>query len=60
MFFVEGVVFLKIWLELEWLDIQLYFCIVIVDDYVRKLYVGYGFFLYMCMLCLYLCGCVGL
>jgi choline dehydrogenase-like flavoprotein len=41
--FAEGAAFLKTRAELERPDIQLHFCIAIVDDHARKLHAGYGF-----------------
>lgn len=58
--FAEGAAFLKTRPELERPDIQLHFCIAIVDDHARKLHAGYGFSLHMCMLRPHSRGRVGL
>jgi len=48
--FAEGGAFLKSNPALERPDLQLHFCIAIVDDHARKLHMGYGFSCHVCVL----------
>ena len=48
--FAEGGAFLKSDPTLERPDLQLHFCIAIVDDHARKLHLGYGFSCHVCVL----------
>jgi choline dehydrogenase-like flavoprotein len=58
--YAEGGAFLKSDPAIERPDLQLHFCIAIVDDHGRKLHMGYGFSCHVCVLRPYSRGEVGL
>ena len=58
--YAEGGAFLKSDPAIDRPDLQLHFCIAIVDDHGRKLHLGYGFSCHVCVLRPYSRGEVGL
>lgn len=58
--YAEGGAFLKSDPAIERPDLQLHFCIAIVDDHGRKLHMGYGFSCHVCVLRPHSRGAVGL
>ncbi|WFP64892.1 GMC family oxidoreductase N-terminal domain-containing protein [Mesorhizobium sp. WSM4904] len=58
--YAEAGAFLKSDPAIERPDLQLHFCIAIVDDHGRKLHMGYGFSCHVCVLRPYSRGAVGL